>query len=82
MEELIFLLIVAGIVELTNRVRARDWWTVVTIVSAAAVGGLLGLAGYYATNPIEGIGYGLAASGLITVAGAVKSIASARAAIK
>lgn len=82
MEQLIFLLVIAGIVELTTRVRAKDFWTAVTILSAAVAGALLGLMGYYATNVIEGIGLGLAASGLVTVAGAVKSMATSRAAIK
>lgn len=82
MEQLVFLLIIAGIVELCTRLRAQDWWTALTICSAAATGALLGLVGYYAAGPIEGLGLGLAASGLVTVAGAVKSMATSRAAIK
>jgi hydrogenase/urease accessory protein HupE len=71
-------LLIAGVVELINRVRAQDYWTVVTIVSAALVGLVLGLLHFYVPDAITGIAFGLATSGLVTVAGSIKSAAVAR----
>lgn len=79
-ESAVALLLIAGVVELVTRLRAKDFWTVVTILSAAAVGFILGFLHFYVPNPITGIGFGLSASGLITVVGSIKSIAVARSA--
>jgi uncharacterized membrane protein HdeD (DUF308 family) len=66
--------VIAGLVELITRVRARDWWVVVTILSAGLVGAIFGLAGYYPElDAVEGLAAGLGASGAITALGAVRS---------
>lgn len=58
--------VIAGVVELIKRLRASDWWTVVTIVSAAVVGALFGASGYYPDlDVIEGLVAGLGTSGTI-----------------
>lgn len=79
-QELVALLLIAGTVELITRIRAKDLWVVATIVSAALVGLLLGLFKFYVPDPITGIAFGLTASGLVTVIGAVKSVATTRSA--
>lgn len=70
----LLLAVIAGVVELINRVRAKDYWVVVTILSAAAVGALFGLSGYYADlDVVEGVAAGFGASGAIAALGARKS---------
>jgi len=65
-------LIIAGITELINRVRAKDYWVVATIVTAVVVGALFGAFHYYPDlDMVEGITAGFAACGAIKVVGAV-----------
>lgn len=66
------LAVIAGVTELTKRARAKDWWTVVTILTAAIVGGLFGLSGYYASlDVVEGVVLGFSASGALTILGSL-----------
>jgi uncharacterized membrane protein HdeD (DUF308 family) len=67
-------LLIAGVVELITRIRARDYWTTITIISAGVVGGLLGISHFFVADPITGIAFGLSASGLITIVGSVKTL--------
>lgn len=63
---------IAGVTELLNRVRARDWWVVATILSAAVVGWLFGVTNYYpGLDPVEGVIAGFTASGVITTLGSL-----------
>lgn len=63
---------IAGATELITRVRAKDYWVVLTIVTAAVIGGLFGATDYYAgLDVIEGIVYGFGASGAISALGAI-----------
>lgn len=63
--------VIAGVTELLNRIRGKDWWVVATIVSAAVVGGLFGYFNYYPDlDVVEGIAAGFGASG------ALKALAS------
>lgn len=71
--EIIAVGLIAGIVELINRLRGKDYWVVITILAAGAVGGVLGGFGYFVPNIIEGIAFGFATSGFVTIAGAIKS---------
>lgn len=66
--------VIAGVVELITRVRARDWWVVVTILSSAFVGALFGAFNYYPDlDVVEGMVVGLGASGAIAALGARRS---------
>lgn len=68
----VLLATIAGVTELISRVRAKDWWVAVTIVSAVVVGFLFGLIGYYpGVGPVEGIAYGFAAPGVLTALGMI-----------
>lgn len=55
-----------GVVELVKRLFDKDWKASVTIVACALVGGLAGLA--LGINMLQGIAFGLAATGYITLA--------------
>lgn len=66
--------VIAGVVELITRIRANDWWVVVTICSSALVGALFGILGYYPDlDMVEGLVVGLGASGAISAIGAARS---------
>lgn len=61
---------VVGVVELINRVRAQDYWAVVTIVCSAIVGALFGAFHYYpGLDWVEGMIAGVSASGVIAAIG-------------
>lgn len=57
---------VMGGVELIKRIFEHDWETVAIIIVAGLLGGLGGV--YFGIDFITGIVYGLAASGIITLA--------------
>lgn len=61
--------VIVGATELLNRLRAKDFWVVATIVSSAVIGSLIGL--YYGVDPISGLVAGLGASGTLKTLGAV-----------
>lgn len=74
---LVLVTVIAGVTELITRLRAKDYWVVATIASAAVVGAIFGAIGYYpGVDAGEGIAYALGASGLITIVGARKSVAA------
>lgn len=58
--------LVMGGVELVKRLFNKDWQAVAIILVASLIGGLAGMA--MGINILEGIVYGLAASGYITLA--------------
>lgn len=67
---LILIATVVGVVELINRLRAADYWAVVTIVASAAVGALFGAFHYYPSlDWVEGMIAGVSASGVIAAIG-------------
>lgn len=74
--------VIAGITELINRLRSRDYWAAATISCAALVGGLFGLYGVEGLTVITGIAAGLGTSGTITAISAVKSITAPRNALR
>lgn len=58
--------IIVGVTELLNRLRARDFWVVATIVTAAVVGALFGALHYYPDlDVVEGIAAGFGAAGAL-----------------
>lgn len=69
--------VIAGVTEMLNRARARDWWVVATIASAGAVGALFGWAGLDGLNDaVQGLATGFGTSGFISVAHAFGSAKS------
>lgn len=64
---------VVAVVEFLKRVKDQDWIPAVTIVAAAVIGTLAGVAEIEGLTPMTGFIAGLAASGAYTVAGKVAS---------
>lgn len=58
---------VMGAVELVKRLFAKDWQAAVIVFVSALVGGIAGA--ILGLMPLQGIAFGLAASGYITLAG-------------
>lgn len=56
-------LIIAGITELFNRLRGKDYWVAASIVTSAIVGGFIGM--FYGIDFVSGMGAGLTASGFL-----------------
>ena len=54
---------IVGVNELLVRLRAKDYWTAVTILSAAILGGLFSL--YYQVDLVGGIAAGFSAAGTL-----------------
>lgn len=74
--------VIAGVTELISRVRARDYWVVATILTAAIVGGLFGVAGYYPDlDVVEGVAAGFAAAGSIKVLSSISNKSEATKAV-
>lgn len=64
--------VIAGVTELLNRLRARDYWVAATIVCAAVIGGLFGYFHYYASmDTIQGVAAGFGASGALKAIGSL-----------
>lgn len=63
--------VIAGVTELLNRLRAKDYWTAATIATAAAIGGLFGAFGVEGLTLITGIAAGFGTSGSLSALGIV-----------
>jgi hypothetical protein len=63
--------VIAGVTEMLNRVRAKDYWTAVTVATAAVIGGVFGLAGVEGLNLVTGIAAGFGTSGSLSALGIV-----------
>jgi len=59
----LLLTLVIGVNELLVRLRAKDYWTAVTIGCAAVLGGLLGL--YWHLDFVVGVAAGFSAAGTL-----------------
>lgn len=58
--------VIVGVTELINRIRASDWWVVVTIVTSVLVGAIFGAIHYYpGVDIVTGIALGFGASGTL-----------------
>ena len=58
--------VLVGVTELINRIRAQDYWTVVTILTCVLIGALFGLSGYFpGLDVVKGIVYAFGASGAL-----------------
>lgn len=63
--------VIAGVTELLNRLRAKDYWTAVTIATAATIGGLFGAFGIEGLTLVTGIAAGFGTSGSLSALGIV-----------
>jgi len=76
MEFLLVTAMVVGVVELIRRIANKEWFAVITIISAALVGAIAGFFSVEGLDIVTGIVVGLAGSGLVTVAGKVGELTS------
>ena len=67
----LFAAVIAGVTELLNRARAKDWWVVATIATSALIGGVFGYFGLEGLTVVTGIAAGFGASGAIKLVGSV-----------
>lgn len=63
--------VIAGVTELLNRARAKDWWVVATIATAATIGGVFGYFELEGLTVVTGIAAGFGASGALKLVGNV-----------
>ena len=63
--------VIAGVTELLNRLRARDYWVAATIATSAIIGGLFGYFGVEQLTLVAGVAAGFGASGALKVVGSV-----------
>lgn len=65
--------VIAGVTELLNRLRAKDYFVAATILTAAAIGALFGGFHYYPDlDVVEGIAAGFGVAGSFSAIGMVK----------
>lgn len=75
----LLLAVITGVTELIKRARARDWWVVTTIATAAVIGMLFGVVDYFpGVDPVEGLVYGFAACGALTAISSFSNKTTAR----
>jgi uncharacterized membrane protein HdeD (DUF308 family) len=63
--------VIAGVNELIKRLRAKDYWTALTIVCSALIGLVFGVFGIEGLNPVTGIAAGFGLSGAMSVLGSI-----------
>ena len=63
--------VIAGVTELFNRARAKDWWVVATIATSALIGGVFGYFNLEGLTVVTGIAAGFGASGALKLVGSV-----------
>lgn len=63
--------VIAGVTEFLNRLRAKDYWTALTVATAAAIGGLFGFFGVEGLTLVTGIAAGFGTSGSLSALGIV-----------
>ncbi len=64
--------VIAGVTEMLNRVRAKDYWVAGTVATSAIIGGLFGLFGVEGLNLVTGLAAGFGVSGTFSAIGMVK----------
>lgn len=67
--EALLVLAVPALVKLFELLNKKDWTSAGKIVLAGSIGLVAGLLGISGLDPVTGLGAGLSASGLVTVAG-------------
>lgn len=63
--------VIAGVTEFIKRLRAKDWWSALTIATAAAIGGTFGVFGIEGLDLVTGIAAGFGTSGSLSALGVV-----------
>lgn len=63
--------VIAGVTELLNRARAKDWWVVATIATAATIGAVFGYFELEGLTVVTGLAAGFGASGALKLVGSV-----------
>lgn len=63
--------VIAGVTELLNRLRAKDYWVALTVATAAVIGGVFGVFNIENLTVVTGIAAGFGASGALTAIGMV-----------
>lgn len=63
--------VIAGVTELLNRLRAKDYWVATTIGTAAVIGGIFGYFEVEQLTVVTGIAAGFGASGALKLVGSV-----------
>lgn len=64
--------VIAGVTELLNRLRAKDYWVALTVGTAALIGLLFGLFNVEALTPVTGLAAGFGASGAFSAIGMIR----------
>jgi len=63
--------VIAGVTELLNRLRAKDYWTAVTVATAALIGLVFGVLNVEGLTAVTGLAAGFGASGALSAIGIV-----------
>lgn len=65
--------VIAGVTELINRLRAKDYWVAATVLTAAIIGGIFGALDYYENMDIlTGVATGFGVSGAFSAIGMIR----------
>lgn len=64
--------VIAGVTEMLNRIRAKDYWVATTVATSAVIGGLFGVFGVEGLNLVTGIAAGFGVSGSFSAIGMVR----------
>jgi len=67
----LLLAVIAGVTELLNRLRAKDYWVATTIATSALIGLIFGLFALEDLTPVTGLAAGFGASGALTALGMI-----------
>lgn len=68
--------VIAGVTELLNRLRAKDYWVAGTVATAAIIGGLFGAFGVEGLTLVTGVAAGFGVSGSFSAIGMVRGKSS------
>lgn len=63
--------VIAGITELLNRLRGKDYWTAATVATAAATGAAFGFFGVEGLTVVTGLAAGFGTSGSLSALGII-----------
>lgn len=64
--------VIAGVTEMLNRIRAKDYWVATTVATSALIGGLFGIFGVEGLNFVTGLAAGFGVSGSFSAIGMVR----------
>jgi len=63
--------VIAGVTEMINRIRAKDYWVATTVATSALIGALFGLFGVEGLTLVTGLAAGFGVSGSFSALGIV-----------